>query len=131
MCRRSLCQLLLSPRREKPLNETRFYADRKQPSYAHARLGEFAQQRTLSAYWIDYAGPGEPPRSTPRPAKPTRGSNRWLLAEIESMVEQTKKAIDHAGTASPGMPAATLPTLEPPPAVLPPPSDPGESIASR
>jgi len=87
--------------------------------------------RTLSAFWVDYAGPGEPPRSTPRPAKPTRGSNRWLLAEIESMVEQSKKAIDPARTASPGVPAATLPTLKPPPVDLPPPSGPGETIASR
>lgn len=88
--------------------------------------------RTLSAYWVDYAGPGEPPRFTPRPAKPTHGTKRWLLAEIEKMVGQTKAALEHAGTEpSSSLPAPKLPTLEPPPADLPPPSDPDESVASR
>jgi uncharacterized protein YcbK (DUF882 family) len=46
--------------------------------------------RTQSAYWVDYAGPGEPPRSTPNAPRPVRGSKRWLLAEIDTLVHHTK-----------------------------------------
>lgn len=52
--------------------------------------------RNHSAYWVDYAGPGEPPRSTPDapPAPRTpRSADRKLLAELDGLLKQTHRAI--------------------------------------
>jgi uncharacterized protein YcbK (DUF882 family) len=75
--------------------------------------------RSQSAYWIDYAGPGEPPRSSPNaPRSSPRGSKRWLLAEIDALVNQTKKALEGTGNDSlrdasePTVPVIEQPSLE-------------------
>jgi hypothetical protein len=50
--------------------------------------------RKEAAYWVDYAGPGEPPRSTPNVGRPKRGTKQWLLAELDTLVNQTKDSLD-------------------------------------
>jgi uncharacterized protein YcbK (DUF882 family) len=50
--------------------------------------------RKEAAYWVDYAGPGEPPRSTPNAGRPKRGTKQWLLAELDTLVNQTKDSLD-------------------------------------
>lgn len=52
--------------------------------------------RDHSAYWVDYAGPGEPPRSSPdapRTPKSPRPADRKLLAELDGLLEQTSGAL--------------------------------------
>jgi LysM repeat protein len=56
--------------------------------------------RGQSAFWVDYAGPGEPPRSTPnapREPRAPRGADRKLFAELERLFKQAKGAIADAG----------------------------------
>lgn len=49
--------------------------------------------RDHSAYWVDYAGPGEPPRSSPNaPAHPRR-AERKLFAELDELLQRANKAI--------------------------------------
>lgn len=73
--------------------------------------------RDHSAYWVDYAGPGEPPRSTPhRPAvpakRPMRGAERQLVAALDRALEETKRGLEKAaGRAAPTPPAAAEPGL--------------------
>jgi LysM repeat protein len=87
--------------------------------------------RKQSAYWIDYAGPGEPPRSTPNAPRPAHGSKRWLLAELDALVNQTKQGLERAGTETPrDAPAPTAPKLEPPPSDREQPPALGDAIAS-
>lgn len=51
--------------------------------------------RPQAAYWVDYAGPGEPPRSSPNaPAKLPRGTERKLLAELDGLLQHATKAIE-------------------------------------
>jgi LysM repeat protein len=55
--------------------------------------------RGHSTYWVDYAGPGEPPRSTPNaPREPSapRRADRKLFAELERLYKQAKGAIEEA-----------------------------------
>jgi hypothetical protein len=58
--------------------------------------------RDHSAYWVDYAGPGEPPRSTPNAPslpsreRPVRSADRKLLAELAGVLEQTKARLEKA-----------------------------------
>jgi LysM repeat protein len=56
--------------------------------------------RNHFAYWVDYAGPGEPPRSTPNaPAAPKSSrADRKLLAELEGLLKRAKGAIEQART---------------------------------
>jgi len=87
--------------------------------------------RKQSFYWVDYAGPGEPPRSSPNAPRTPHGSKRWLLAELDKLVNQTKNALERTGNESlSDIPAPTVPQL----ASLP--SDPaqpptfGDAVAS-
>jgi uncharacterized protein YcbK (DUF882 family) len=63
--------------------------------------------RDHSAYWVDYAGPGEPPRSTPnaRPARPStrpvRPADRKLVAELDRVLEETKRGLEKARNSAP------------------------------
>jgi uncharacterized protein YcbK (DUF882 family)/LysM repeat protein len=76
--------------------------------------------RKQFTYWVDYAGPGQPPRSTPRAPRPTRGTKQWLLAELDALVNHTKKALERASDdPSQNVPATPAPTLEPPPVEQP------------
>jgi uncharacterized protein YcbK (DUF882 family) len=56
--------------------------------------------RNHFAYWVDYAGPGEPPRSSPNapsaPSAPSapRRADRKLLAELDTLLKQTQGAIE-------------------------------------
>lgn len=71
-------------------------------------------------YWVDYSGPGQPPRSTPRAPRPTRGSKQWLLVELDALVNHTKKALARAADEpSHDVPATPTPAAEPPPAEEP------------
>lgn len=84
--------------------------------------------RNHSAYWVDYAGPGEPPRSTPYAprssayaardtpsARPSQSPNRKFLAELEALVKDTKQSIEQAGADSAAeLPEPKQPTLEVP-----------------
>lgn len=71
--------------------------------------------RDHSAYWVDYAGPGEPPRSTPnapprRPSsRPVRAADRKLMAELDRVLEQTKRGLEQTHTTPPREAAATNP----------------------
>lgn len=56
--------------------------------------------RNHSAYWVDYSGPGERPRSTPNAPRRSRVSKRMLLAEIDALVRDTKRSIETAGATS-------------------------------
>jgi LysM repeat protein len=62
--------------------------------------------RDHSAYWVDYAGPGEPPRSTPNAPslppseRPVRSADRKLLAELAGVLEQTKARLEKARSAA-------------------------------
>jgi hypothetical protein len=62
--------------------------------------------RDHSAYWVDYAGPGEPPRSTPNAPslppreRPLRSADRKLLAELDGVLEQTKARLEKARSAA-------------------------------
>ncbi len=87
--------------------------------------------RKQSTYWVDYAGPGEPPRSSPNAPRPQHGSKRWLLAELDTLVNHTKKALERAGTeSSRDVPVTSVPQLEPPPGDREPPPASGDAIAS-
>jgi hypothetical protein len=48
--------------------------------------------RNQSAYWVDYAGPGEPPRSSPNQKAPPR-ADRKLLAELDGLLKQTHRVL--------------------------------------
>jgi LysM repeat protein len=48
--------------------------------------------RNHSAYWVDYAGPGEPPRSSPNQKAPPR-ADRKLLAELDGLLKQTHRVL--------------------------------------
>ncbi|HET9929341.1 MAG TPA: LysM peptidoglycan-binding domain-containing protein [Polyangiaceae bacterium] len=51
--------------------------------------------RTQAAYWVDYAGPGEPPRSTPdAPTRLPRSGARKLLAELDGLFEHATKTME-------------------------------------
>jgi LysM repeat protein len=67
--------------------------------------------RKESAYWVDYAGPGEPPRTTPNAGRPKRGTKQWLLAELDTLVNQTKDSLD--GKAQGAAASASAPTDAP------------------
>jgi LysM repeat protein len=62
--------------------------------------------RDHSAYWVDYAGPGEPPRSTPNApslpsrSRPVKSADRKLLAELAGVLEQTKAGLEKARSAA-------------------------------
>jgi LysM repeat protein len=82
--------------------------------------------RDHSAYWVDYAGPGEPPRSTPnapprRPSsRPVRPADRRLVAELDRVLEETKRILEKTRAAAPGQAAAlTKPPRERPAGSLP------------
>jgi LysM repeat protein len=82
--------------------------------------------RGHSAYWVDYAGPGEPPRSTPnapprRPSsRPMRPADRRLVAELDRVLEETKRILEETGAAVPGHTAAlTKPARERPAGSIP------------
>lgn len=63
--------------------------------------------RNHSAYWIDYAGPGEPPRSSPNSPAVPRGAERRLLAELDELLQHATKAIRHPrGAGADGEPRA-------------------------
>lgn len=68
--------------------------------------------RDHSAYWVDYAGPGEPPRSTPNaPRAPTRAA-RKMLAELDGVLEKVTGDLERAKTATPAVapsPASSAP----------------------
>jgi uncharacterized protein YcbK (DUF882 family) len=49
--------------------------------------------RSHSAYWVDYSGPGEAPRSTPTAPSAPHGNHRKLFAELDSLLKQTEGAI--------------------------------------
>lgn len=63
--------------------------------------------RDHSAYWVDYAGPGEPPRSTPNappsrsPSRPPRPADRKLAAALDRILEQTKRGLNETGASAP------------------------------
>jgi uncharacterized protein YcbK (DUF882 family)/LysM repeat protein len=87
--------------------------------------------RKQSTYWVDYAGPGEPPRSTPNAPRPAHGSKRWLLAELDNLVNRTKKALERSGTESlRDVPVPTTPRLEAPPVDHQQPPALGDAVAS-
>lgn len=55
--------------------------------------------RDHSAYWVDYAGPGEPPRSTPHlrvapSRRPMRAAERKLVAALDRALEETKLGLE-------------------------------------
>lgn len=55
--------------------------------------------RNHTAYWVDYAGPGEPPRSRPdAPKTPatTRPADRKLLAELDGLLQQANGTLEKA-----------------------------------
>jgi len=53
--------------------------------------------RGQSAYWVDYAGPGEPPRSTPNAPAAPRRPDRKLLAALEGLLKNVGTALhEHA-----------------------------------
>ena len=55
--------------------------------------------RTQSAYWVDYAGPGEPPRSSPdAPTRLPRGTARKLLAELDGLFEHATRTMQRIGS---------------------------------
>jgi uncharacterized protein YcbK (DUF882 family) len=55
--------------------------------------------RTQSAYWVDYAGPGEPPRSSPEaPTRLPRGTARKLLAELDGLFEHATRTMQRIGS---------------------------------
>jgi LysM repeat protein len=58
--------------------------------------------RKESAYWVDYSGPGEPPRSSPNAPRVPSGATRKLLAKLDSVLEQVTRAIDEAKAPTPG-----------------------------
>jgi uncharacterized protein YcbK (DUF882 family) len=64
--------------------------------------------RDYSAYWVDYAGPGEPPRSTPNapPPRPSRHhlrpADRKLMAALDRAVEKTQRSLEEARATTPG-----------------------------
>lgn len=67
--------------------------------------------RDHSAYWVDYAGPGEPPRSTPRrPAapsrRPLRATERKLVAALERAVEESKRGLEEVARPAASRPPA-------------------------
>ena len=73
--------------------------------------------RDHSAYWVDYAGPGEPPRSTPHlpvapSRRPLRAAERKLVAALDRALEETKRGLEKARQAAssppaPGQPASS------------------------
>lgn len=71
--------------------------------------------RNHSAYWVDYAGPGEPPRSSPNAIARSRVSKHRLLAELRALVEREKSSLEQAGSESSlDVPALTVPELDSP-----------------
>jgi hypothetical protein len=75
--------------------------------------------RDYSAYWVDYAGPGEPPRSTPNapPPRPSRHhlrpADRKLMAALDRALEKTQRSLEAARALAPGdSPTATKPERE-------------------
>ncbi|MGC4089503.1 MAG: DUF882 domain-containing protein [Polyangiaceae bacterium] len=55
--------------------------------------------RNHAAYWVDYAGPGEAPRSSPNPPSPAPATHRpdpKLLAALEGLLKETKGEIAQA-----------------------------------
>lgn len=56
--------------------------------------------RNQSAYWVDYAGPGEPPRSSPNAPAGPRPADRRLLAELDGLLKQTHRAIAEVRSAA-------------------------------
>lgn len=55
--------------------------------------------RGYSAYWVDYSGPGEPPRRSPTaPATPPRDEKRKLLAELDSVFSEAMTSLERART---------------------------------
>ena len=87
--------------------------------------------RKESAYWVDYAGPGQPPRSTPTAPRPQHGSKQWLMAELDSLVNQNQKALQHAVNGPPAsVPEPNAPSAEPSLVELEPPRAPDTSVAS-
>jgi LysM repeat protein len=59
--------------------------------------------RSHSAYWVDYSGPGEPPRLSPNaPATPPpRREHRRLFAELDALLARTTASLERAGADSP------------------------------
>jgi len=87
--------------------------------------------RKESAYWVDYAGPGQPPRSTPTAPRPQHGSKQWLMAELDSLVNQNQKALQHAVNGPPAsVPEPNAPSAEPSLVELEPPRASDTSVAS-
>jgi uncharacterized protein YcbK (DUF882 family) len=76
--------------------------------------------RDHSAYWVDYAGPGQPPRSTPnalppRPSsRPVRAADRKLVAALDRILEETKRGLNGPRAPAPSV-MATKRELEKPP----------------
>lgn len=62
--------------------------------------------RNQFAYWVDYAGPGEPPRSTPNAPAAPRSADRKLLAELEGLLARAKGAIQEVRARRAAAPAA-------------------------
>jgi uncharacterized protein YcbK (DUF882 family) len=69
--------------------------------------------RDHSAYWVDYAGPGEPPRSSPNapprhaPSRPVRPADRKLVAALDRVLAETKRGLQQARATAHGEAAAT------------------------
>ncbi|MFZ5893143.1 MAG: LysM peptidoglycan-binding domain-containing protein [Myxococcota bacterium] len=70
--------------------------------------------RNHSAYWVDYAGPGEPPRSTPNAPPVARETDRKLLAELDGLLKQTHRAIGRARPSDDDSSVAPQPERESP-----------------
>lgn len=86
--------------------------------------------RNHTAYWVDYAGPGEPPRSTPNAIARARVSKRQLLAELKALIEREKSSLQQAASeSSPDVPTLTVPELKSPSSSEDP--DPARTIGTR